>query len=469
MILGLIAVDLVMATASAVLATMLRFGTQPANLELGGIGATADYIVLALVFAACMPGFLAFERLYDVDSLFWGAGEFSRVARAVTLEMVSLIIASYLLNIDDFSRLWLVSIWVLTTLLIAFGRWASRMALRDMRRRHHLLSPTLLVGLNRDSMRIARALQNDPSSGMVLIGCVVDNGTDVRPGCELMPNVPVLGEVDDIRQHIATTGADSLLVVSSAFTHATVSRIVSELRRLPVDVHICSGLFDVLTARVLVREVAGTPIMMVKGATFTAHKLRMKRSFDVVFSGLVVLVGMPFWLLIAAAIKLDSPGPVFYRQQRVGRNGSTFGMFKFRSMHVNAEAEIAELQECNEATGPLFKMRNDPRITRVGHFLRRYSIDEIPQFINVLRGEMSVVGPRPPLPVEALHYSDRYAKRLEVAPGMTGLWQVSGRSDLTFDEMVRLDLFYIENWSLRYDLALVLRTIPTVLLADGAY
>ena len=194
-----------------------------------------------------------------------------------------------------------------------------------------------------------------------------------------------------------------------------------------------------------------------------------KRTFDLVVGGLIVLLGTPLWLLIAVGIKLQTPGPVFYRQERIGRDGKPFGMFKFRSMYVDAEARLAEIRAANEATGPLFKMKDDPRVTRIGKWMRKYSIDEFPQLINVLKGEMSLVGPRPPLPSETEQYSDHHWRRMEVLPGMTGLWQVSGRSRLTFDEMVRLDLFYIENWSVGFDMSLILRTIPAVLLARGAY
>jgi lipopolysaccharide/colanic/teichoic acid biosynthesis glycosyltransferase len=178
---------------------------------------------------------------------------------------------------------------------------------------------------------------------------------------------------------------------------------------------------------------------------------------------------MPVWIAVALGIKISSPGPVFYGQERIGRSGRAFKMLKFRSMYVDAEARLSELQEANEASGPLFKMKDDPRVTSIGKWMRKFSVDEFPQLINVLRGEMSLVGPRPPLPREVERYSTHDWRRLEVLPGMTGLWQTSGRSALTFDEMVRLDLFYIENWSVALDMTLILRTVPAVLLARGAY
>lgn len=191
--------------------------------------------------------------------------------------------------------------------------------------------------------------------------------------------------------------------------------------------------------------------------------------FDLVVASAVLLVGLPVWLLVALAVKLQSPGPIFYGQTRVGRDGVRFQMLKFRSMYRDADERLAELQKHNEASGPLFKMKDDPRVTPVGKVIRKFSIDEFPQLLNVVKGEMSLVGPRPPLPHETDRYSKNDWRRLEVVPGMTGLWQVSGRSSLTFEEMVRLDLYYIENWSVALDVNLLFRTVPAMLLARGAY
>ena len=194
-----------------------------------------------------------------------------------------------------------------------------------------------------------------------------------------------------------------------------------------------------------------------------------KRGLDLLLASLACVALSLVLIAIALAIKLDSPGPVFFRQERVGRDGRRFAMLKFRSMRLDAERYLAALREQNEATGPLFKMRNDPRVTRVGRVLRRLSLDELPQLFNVLRGEMSLVGPRPPLAAEVAEYEDWHMGRLQAVPGMTGLWQVSGRSEIAFHDMVRLDLHYIHNWSLVLDLEILLRTIPAVLSSRGAY
>ena len=216
-------------------------------------------------------------------------------------------------------------------------------------------------------------------------------------------------------------------------------------------------------------DLGGIPLMGVKETRLPRGAQVAKRAIDLGVAALALVVTSPILLIVAALIRLDSPGPALFRQQRVGRGGKLFNIYKFRTMRVGAEDEVAALKPQNESSGPLFKMKADPRVTGLGRFLRRSSIDELPQFFNVLRGEMSVVGPRPGLPSEVAEYQPWHRQRLEVLPGLSGLWQVSGRSELTFDEMCLLDIYYIENWSLALDITIMLRTIPRILLANGAY
>jgi len=218
-----------------------------------------------------------------------------------------------------------------------------------------------------------------------------------------------------------------------------------------------------------VDDLGGVPMIGVKKISITGWKLVTKRAIDFTIALVGLIISSPLTLLIALAIKLDSPGPVLFRQIRVGKGGRHFVLYKFRSMREGAEEEQQKLTALNETEGPIFKIRHDPRCTRAGKFLRRTSLDELPQLYNVLRGEMSLVGPRPPLPTEVEHYEEWHKKRLEISPGMTGLWQVSGRSELSFDEMVLLDIYYIENWSAALDTEIFLRTIPKVIFGGGAY
>jgi len=218
-----------------------------------------------------------------------------------------------------------------------------------------------------------------------------------------------------------------------------------------------------------IEDLAGIPMIGIQERSIKGGHLFLKRAMDIVLSSLILILLCPLFLLIAVAIKLDSRGPVVLRQIRVGKGERLFTCFKFRSMRENADAEKAQLLERNEANGVWFKMRNDPRVTNVGRLLRRFSMDELPQFLNVLMGHMSMVGPRPAVPAEVQRYQPWHRRRLEVAPGITGLWQVSGRSNLSFDEAVLLDLYYIENWSLLLDLQLLLRTVPRIISGEGAY
>jgi exopolysaccharide biosynthesis polyprenyl glycosylphosphotransferase len=234
-------------------------------------------------------------------------------------------------------------------------------------------------------------------------------------------------------------------------------------------VKIVPDLFQLSLSKIAVDAVGGIPLIGVKESSISGGAIAIKRAMDVMFTGLLFLLCLIPMALIALVIKLTSPGPAIYAQARVGRGGKMFTAFKFRTMRLGADEEIETLLHLNEASGPLFKIRNDPRTTSIGKWLRRTSFDELPQLWNVLRGDMSLVGPRPPLPNEVAKYQEWHKRRLDVAPGVTGLWQVSGRSTLTFDEMVMLDLYYIENWSPWLDMWILLKTIPALLTARGAY
>jgi len=236
-----------------------------------------------------------------------------------------------------------------------------------------------------------------------------------------------------------------------------------------VRARVVPDLFQLSLSRVDFDDMGGIPLVGLKETSIPRAGRVLKRALDIILSlaGLIILA--PFLIVVAILIRLDSPGPALFTQRRVGEDGRLFNIYKFRSMRMGAEEQQAQLQELNQASGPLFKIKADPRLTRMGRFLRRSSVDEFPQFFNVLRGEMSIVGPRPGLPPEVAKYEAWHRQRLEVPPGITGLWQVSGRSELSFDEMCMLDVYYIENWSLGLDLAIMLKTVPRVLFADGAY
>jgi exopolysaccharide biosynthesis polyprenyl glycosylphosphotransferase len=467
--LSLLAADIVMVGTATVLASLVRFGQVRHIQAIPSLDVNVQFADLSLVILVIWIGSLWFEGLYDVDRVFWGTGEYSRVARGLSLGVVAFILATYMLKLPTLSRGWLVLAWGFGILFVVFGRAVVRGVLASVRRKGRWLRPTLVVGYNQEAADLIRRLRSDTSSGLDPVACLASSREGAL-GLEYCPNdVECLGAARDIEQVLDENVFDTVLIASTAFDPEVLSRVIIDLRGRDVGIELSSGLLDVTTSRVLVREVSGIPLITLRGVSFSAGKRFVKRTFDLIVGGLIIVLGTPLWIACAVLIKAESRGPVFYRQERVGRDGGKFMMYKFRSMKDGSDGKQDELGHHNEATGPLFKMHNDPRVTRVGKWMRKFSIDEFPQLINVIIGEMSLVGPRPPLPSETSQYSEYHWRRMEVLPGMTGLWQVSGRSKLTFDEMIRLDLFYIENWSVGMDMALIGRTVPAVLLARGAY
>jgi exopolysaccharide biosynthesis polyprenyl glycosylphosphotransferase len=281
--------------------------------------------------------------------------------------------------------------------------------------------------------------------------------------------LPVLGDVHDLPAVLDRERVDELIVTDSDFGERELLEIVDHAHRRGVEVRIAPKATELLTQRVEFVPGQGMPLFELRPPAFVGMDWVVKRAFDLVVSSLVLVAGLPVWLTIAAAVKLTSRGPVLYRDRRIGLGQQEFGMLKFRTMVADAAGRQAELEASNEADGPLFKIREDPRVTGVGAFLRRFSLDEVPQLWNVLRGEMSLVGPRP-LPLRDSERLDAWhRKRYLVLPGVTGLWQISGRSNLGFDDLVRLDFFYLENWSIWLDISILLKTFPAILTGKGAY
>lgn len=281
--------------------------------------------------------------------------------------------------------------------------------------------------------------------------------------------LPVLGDIQQLPRVLREQRPDELIVSGIDLREHELLDLVEQAHSLGVKVRIAPTTTELLTQRAEYVAGQGVPLFEVRPPVFAGLDWVVKRAFDAVVSAVLIAIAAPVWAVIALAVKLDSPGPVFYRDRRVGLGEREFGMFKFRSMYTDASARQAGLETANEASGPLFKIKDDPRVTRVGRTLRRYSIDELPQMLNVLRGEMSLVGPRP-LPLrDFVQLEDWHRKRYLVLPGMTGLWQVSGRIDLTFDDLVRLDFYYLENWSIWLDISILAKTLPAVVARRGAY
>jgi len=454
---------------AGIFATIFRFNTLSAGVAFENTSIHAVFWQVAVLMVPFWTIFMAFSGLYDVDVLTWGLSPAGKVVRSLSLGVVGMILITYLLKTPGLSRAWTLLVWVLAIVFVLLGRALIGFGATIARSRGRLRQPTIVVGANAEAADIIRVLQSDRSAGLAPIGCVASSRAERLELDFCSEDLPLLGAARDIVQIVEETGAETVVIASSAFDHDILARMIAELRAIDVDVHISSGLFEVLTSRVLVNEVAGVPLITIRGISLSRASLFTKRLFDICVATAICVLGLPIWLALVLAVRLSSKGPILYSQERVGRDGTRFPMYKFRSMYADADQRLEELRHANEASGPLFKMKDDPRVTPVGKWLRRFSLDEIPQLLNVLNGSMSLVGPRPPLPEEVEAYNEQHWRRLEVVPGMTGLWQVSGRSALTFEEMVRLDIFYIENWSVALDISLMFRTIPAVLLARGAY
>jgi exopolysaccharide biosynthesis polyprenyl glycosylphosphotransferase len=323
----------------------------------------------------------------------------------------------------------------------------------------------VVVGLERSVAELVRTVQREPYAGLQVVAACIDT-----PRSTEVEGIPVLGDSDHILDVLVRTGADTVAVTAwSDVSQTDLRRLSWDLEGTGVSLLVAPRLTDVSGPRIHIRPVAGLPLLNVEEPEFSGVRRIVKGGLDRVLALAGVLVLLPVLVGVAVAVRLTSRGPVLFRQVRIGRHGKPFVIHKFRSMYVDAEDRLADLDHHNEHDGVMFKIRNDPRVTPVGRFIRRYSLDELPQFFDVLRGRMSLVGPRPPLPTEVARYPLDVRRRLIVKPGITGLWQVSGRSNLSWDDSVRLDLLYVENWSLAFDITIMMKTVLAVLRRDGAY
>jgi exopolysaccharide biosynthesis polyprenyl glycosylphosphotransferase len=351
---------------------------------------------------------------------------------------------------------------VLTTVFIGLLRASYDVVTRDVLRVTGARRRVVLVGEGERLAQLRQALGSQRSGiDYEFLGVISPRAQE--------PAFPVLGSLDSVPRILAEQPIDELIVTDTGFSERQLLELVDEAHRQGVKVRVAPTTTDLLLQRAEFVPGQGTPLFELRPPALAGTDWLLKRTFDIVVASLTVLLGLPVWLAIAAAIKLTSPGPVFFRDRRIGLGERPFGMMKFRTMYADAKERQAALETANEASGPLFKIKDDPRVTPVGRVLRRFSIDEMPQVLNVLWGEMTLVGPRP-LPVRDYEQlAEWHLKRYSVLPGMTGLWQVSGRIDLSFDDLVRLDFYYLENWSIWLDISILARTLPAVLARRGAY
>ncbi|MEV6768620.1 sugar transferase [Nocardia sp. NPDC051030] len=452
-------------------AQLIRFGGIDKNAQLTAWSGDAriGYSIISILLALAWFSFLVIGNTGSPGVPGAGVEEYRQITSA-TLRLFGLIAIVSLLGRMDFARGYLAIALPFGLLGLLGNRVLWRRYAAAQRRKGRCRTAVMVVGGPDAARQMMTCFARDPAVGYSVVGVYSPYDKDVAgdPG---LPDLPIItGSTMTVLDAVQETGAD--IVAVSATEHLgprVINDLVWQLAPLGVDVAVTPGLLDVADQRMSIRPIGNLPLLHIAKPQYARSRSFGRAVFDLAFAAFALAVVSPVMLIAAVAIKLDSRGPVFYRSERIGLDGVPFRMIKFRSMFVDAEQQRAALLSHNEGAGPLFKMREDPRVTPVGRILRRYSLDELPQFINVIRREMSVVGPRPPLPGEVERYDGKVRRRLLVKPGVTGLWQVSGRSDLSWDESVRLDLSYVENWSMVQDLLIIAKTITAVTRSDGAY
>ena len=461
----LVATDVLAITIGVTAAYFLRwdrFISQPVRQDL-----FLPYLALSVLVGAAWAGSLAFAKTRDLRVVGSGPTEYQRVFDASWRLFAVLAILAFLLRFQE-ARGYLIFAFPLGLAGLLLGRYLWRQWLHRKRSAGSHRTAVLAIGHREQAERLIRDLNERDSSGYRVVAVCTPSGRSGEG--DAIRGVPVLGDLRSAGEIAARVGAGCVAVSGSDAVTADVVRHLSwELEPFGVDLMLTTELVDVAGPRITITPAESVSLLHVDAPRFTGPKFVVKSISDWFGAAILTFLLLPVLLAVGLAVRLTSRGPVFYSQQRVGRNGETFSMLKFRSMRVGSDLDLTALAATDEGSGPLFKIRNDPRVTPVGRFIRRYSLDELPQIFNVLRGDMSLVGPRPPLPREVSTYEKKVRRRLLVKPGLTGLWQVGGRSDLSWEESVRLDVYYVENWTLFGDILILARTARAVVSGHGAY
>lgn len=432
----------------------------------------SEYLLLSAVLALAWWFMLGFWGSREYTVLGSGSEEFKRVLAASAWLFGFLAVVSYALRIDT-ARGFVGMAFPAGVLFLVAGRWLVRQHLSLERTKGESSSRVLIVGSPHSAEHLVQSLKRATSAGYQPVAAHLPGADEDSPSVAAVtvPVTGVEGDFDSILRSVLHSDVDSVAVSAGVNIHPRdLRRLGWELAARDIGMILAPALTDVAGPRIHTQPLSGLPLIHVSTPKLTGGKKVAKRAFDITVAGLLVGILSPLFVIISALVKLTSAGPIFYAQERIGLRGTTFRMLKFRSMRANADAELHKLLEKQgTADKPLFKVENDPRITAVGRVLRKYSLDELPQLLNVLGGSMSLVGPRPQIAGEVALYDDAAHRRLYVSPGMSGLWQVSGRSNLSWEESIRLDLYYVENWSLMGDVVILLKTFKAVFKSTGAY
>ena len=456
---ALVAADVVATAAGMGLATALYQLFMPRQLS--------QVLPIGLISLPLWPVLYAQQGLYQARRLGRRLEEFRRIVNSVLAGLLVLAGISVLLQ-DNLSRGWLALVGASVIFTMALERELARRVIIEFRARGVMTRRVVVVGRNSEAEEIAAMISSYPELGYEVVGFVADGPdvpvVDLRSGQDLGP---YLGRPREVLELVRATSASGVIVATTGTDQESANRLIRDLTREGLYVELTSAMRDISSSRISVRPLGRYPIVCVEPVAASSWRRAAKRAFDVVAAALALIITSPILVVSALAIRVTSGPGVLFRQERVGRDGVPFTVYKLRTMVADAEEQLAELMARNEAAGPMFKMSEDPRVTKVGRYLRALSIDELPQLFNVLIGNMSLVGPRPALPGEAEQWDDALRERLRVQPGITGMWQVSGRYTATLETYARLDLYYVDNWSLVTDLAILLKTVGVVLRRDG--
>lgn len=461
----LIVADAVVLVGGALAAQLVRFGAT--NTPLAGSVSPVPYLMVSAMLAPLWILTLALSGAYNSRTLGAGTEEYRHILDASVRFVAGMAVLAYLLRID-LSRIFLALVGPLALAVTLLAHWGARRWLHASRTRGKCLQRVIVVGSRQHLDALVRHIRRVPYAGLTVVGACTGGA---EPGLDIDgEHVPVVAGPSELAWWARRGGADAVIIADATVIGLeAISSFAWELEGSGVELIVAPSVTDLAGPHMAIRPVGGLPLLHVEEPRLSGAA-RLAKQMTERLAAALVLVGLsPVLVAIAAAVKLSSPGPVLFRQVRVGRGGQPFRMWKFRTMTVGAEDQRASVAHLNHHDGPLFKIRQDPRVTRLGRWLRRFSLDELPQLVQVLLGQMSIVGPRPPLPSEVDQYTLEAHRRLLVRPGVTGLWQVSGRSELPWLEAVRIDLYYVENWSLALDLVILAKTLVVVLRGEGAY
>ncbi len=464
-VIATVGADAVGVLVAGAIAQFLRFG-GPGPDQLS-VTVHASYLLVSVILAPLWVLTLVVTGVFDERRVGAGAEEYRCIVEAAVRFLALIAGGAFLLHLTFFSRLYVAFLVPLTPGLTLVVHWMARNRLHRRRAQGYCNQRTVVVGSESHVSELVRHLRSAPYVGLDVVGaCLAVEAKEIVVDGR---SVPIVATPETLIAWLRADNAEQVIVADATVLGAgAIRRFAWDLEGSGVDLIVAPTVTEFAGPRVGVRPVAGLPLLHVEEPCLRGVSRLVKGGMERTCALLFLIVFSPILLLIGAVIRLSSRGPALYRQVRVGKAGKPFAMYKFRTMVADAESQLEALRELNEADGPLFKIRRDPRITSVGRVLRRFSLDELPQLINVVRGTMSVVGPRPPLPQEIKGYSEEAWRRLLVRPGLTGLWQVSGRWELSWMESIRLDLYYIENWSLSLDVVITIKTFRAVLRDRGA-